>query len=181
MYIFILKAFCLLLLHFLILTELFWYCVKIKRNQLRTTAPLNNIYIYSILYEGMYTNHSSDGLEQLEILYRQLYALQVHAQVHSTIWCLTAHQKPFAYCNNNTLCPLDIISFRMSLCFFLSLFPSSILFLFVFVSVSLSVCSTVIDIVSLSFTEAFIWVPWGRPWTPPLRDWHTHTHIDFSE
>ncbi len=152
---------------------------KIKRNQLRTTAPLNNIY--SILYEGMYTNHCSDGLEQLERLYRQRYALQVHAQVHSTIWCLTAHQKPFAYCNNNTLCPLDIISLQMILGFFLSLFSSSILFLFVFVSVSLSVGSTVIDRVSLSFTEAFIWVPWGRPWTPPLRDWHTHTHIDFSE
>lgn len=150
---------------------------KIKWNQLRTTAPLNNIY--SILYEGMYTNHSSDGLEQLEILYRQLYALKVHAQVHSTIWCLTAHQKPFAYCNNNTLCPLDIISFQMILCFFLSfLLPFSF---FLSLYDSLSVCSTVIDIVSLSFTEAFIWVPWGRPWTPPLRDWHTHTHIDFSE
>lgn len=52
---------------------------EIKQNNLTTTVPLSTIY------EGMYTNHSSDGLEQLEILYRQLYALQVHAQVHSTI------------------------------------------------------------------------------------------------
>lgn len=170
--IFIWKVFCFLNVFFG--TVLDHILCKLKQNQLRTIASLSTIY------EGMYTNHSSDGLEQLEILHRQLYALQVHAQVHSTIWCLTAHQKPFGYCNNNTLCPLDIIPFRMSLCFFS--FPFSFSFFLSLFCICFSFCLFYCDRYSLF--SLFYWILYLsslREALNPSTLRLTHTHIVFSE